>query len=324
MAIIRQRLRSWNTSKRVTAGRKVAYRSLSSRRDPSRTVGARDCRSSHRSPSERRRSARSFGAVLSFPGTTGHMRLHDDEPWMEEGEVVALTDVVDRLASTARSHTGPFLIALDGRSASGKTTLAARLASVTPGTVVVHTDDIAWCHSRFGWDDLLIDGIIEPLRRGEMVDYRPPAWDARGREGSTTVPAHASVVVIEGVGAGRATIGHAVDAVIWPNRTLTKPRPGIATEWPQARSTNSGTRAGWPRRSPSKPNSEPGSEPTPLSQGHRPLRTTRLRSSSCLAHSLRTPDAMRLIDLIVRRGSTIGHNRVLQRAFGAHRSSLGV
>ena len=143
------------------------------------------------------------------------MRLHDDEPWMEEGEVVALTDVVDRLASTARSHTGPFLIALDGRSASGKTTLAARLASVTPGTVVVHTDDIAWCHSRFGWDDLLIDGIIEPLRRGEMVDYRPPAWDARGREGSITVAAHASVVVIEGVGAGRATIAHAVDAVIW-------------------------------------------------------------------------------------------------------------
>jgi hypothetical protein len=84
-----------------------------------------------------------------------------------------------------------------------------------PGTWVVHTDDIAWWHSRFGWDDLLVDGVIAPLQRGEAVDYRPPAWDARRRPGSITVPAEASLVAIEGVGSGRRSLVEYIDSVIW-------------------------------------------------------------------------------------------------------------
>jgi hypothetical protein len=41
----------------------------------------------------------------------------------------------------------PWTLAVDGRSAGGKTTLAERLAALVPGAVVVHTDDIAWHHS---------------------------------------------------------------------------------------------------------------------------------------------------------------------------------
>ncbi len=119
-----------------------------------------------------------------------------------------------------RPPIGPFLLAVDGRSSSGKSTLAERIAALLPGTAIVHTDDVAWWHSRFGWDDLLLAGIIEPLRRGEAVDYRPPAWDARGRPGSITVPADAELVVIEGVGAGRASLAERVDAVIWVQSDL--------------------------------------------------------------------------------------------------------
>jgi hypothetical protein len=39
--------------------------------------------------------------------------------------------------------------AVDGRSSSGKTTLAARVQAAVAGSAVVHTDDIAWWHSRF-------------------------------------------------------------------------------------------------------------------------------------------------------------------------------
>jgi uridine kinase len=49
----------------------------------------------------------------------------------------------------------PVVLAVDGRSPSGKTTLAARQADAVAGSVVVHTDDVAWQHSRFGWADLL-------------------------------------------------------------------------------------------------------------------------------------------------------------------------
>jgi hypothetical protein len=59
-------------------------------------------------------------------------------------------------------------------SSSGKTTLAGRLRDVVAGAAVVHTDDIAWWHSRFGWAGLLTDRVLLPARAGQPVRYRPP------------------------------------------------------------------------------------------------------------------------------------------------------
>jgi hypothetical protein len=74
----------------------------------------------------------------------------------------------------------PVVLAVDGRSSSGKTTLAARLHDHVRGSAVVHTDDIAWWHSRFGWADLLIEGILTPARAGRPVSYRP-LWPSGSR-----------------------------------------------------------------------------------------------------------------------------------------------
>lgn len=114
----------------------------------------------------------------------------------------------------------PRIIAIDGRSASGKTTLAERLRTAVPGTEVVHTDDIAWWHSRFGWDDLMIEGVLEPLRRGQSVHYQPPAWRSRGRDGYIDVSAEAPMVIIEGVGAARRELTHLLDAAVWVQSDL--------------------------------------------------------------------------------------------------------
>ncbi|HEX4059743.1 MAG TPA: hypothetical protein VHY58_01880 [Streptosporangiaceae bacterium] len=46
---------------------------------------------------------------------------------------------------------------------------------------------IAWRHSRFGWDDLLIDGVLVPARARRPVTYRPPRWDEHQRAGSIEV-----------------------------------------------------------------------------------------------------------------------------------------
>lgn len=146
------------------------------------------------------------------------MRLHEVEPAFAPGEVQPLASVVNGL--TARKRQRPFLLAIDGRSANGKSTLATRIASLFPRTAIVHTDDIAWWHSRFGWADLLVSGVIEPLRRGEAVSFRPPAWETRNRPGSVDVPAGVELVVIEGVGAGRASLAEKVDAVIWVQSDL--------------------------------------------------------------------------------------------------------
>jgi hypothetical protein len=109
----------------------------------------------------------------------------------------------------------PVVLAVDGRSNAGKTTLAARICRAVPGSAVVHTDDIAWEHSRFGWAGLLIEGILVPSREGRAVSYRPPRWAEHGREGSIEVPADCPLLIIEGDGAGRQEVADLIDALIW-------------------------------------------------------------------------------------------------------------
>jgi hypothetical protein len=103
----------------------------------------------------------------------------------------------------------------NGRSNAGKTTLAARVCGVVPGSAVVHMDDIAWEHSRFGWADLLIEGILVPVHQGRAVSFRPPRWAEHGREGSIQVPAGCPLLVVEGDGVGRREAAHLIDSLIW-------------------------------------------------------------------------------------------------------------
>lgn len=107
------------------------------------------------------------------------------------------------------------VLAVDGRSSSGKTTLAGRLQDAIAGSAVVHTDDIAWWHSRFGWADLLIDGVLVPFHRGDPVSFRPPRWAEHSRQGSIEVAARCPVLIVEGVGAGRSEVSGLINALVW-------------------------------------------------------------------------------------------------------------
>jgi hypothetical protein len=149
------------------------------------------------------------------------MKLGEGEPAGGPWRAAPLGELVGLVLAPPRSvGTRPRIVAVDGRSSSCKTSLARRLVEAVPGSCTVHTDDVAWRHSVFGWADLLADGVLLPLHRGEPVAYRPPAWEAHARPGSLDVPAGASLVVVEGVGAGRRELGSLVDAVIWVQSDL--------------------------------------------------------------------------------------------------------
>ena len=105
------------------------------------------------------------------------------------------------------------IVAVDGGSASGKTTLARRLAAALDASLV-HTDDVAWWESFFGWSPLLIEGVLEPLLAGREVRYRPPAGAPRERDGAI-VADPGPALVIEGVGAGRQELTPYLDHLIW-------------------------------------------------------------------------------------------------------------
>lgn len=149
------------------------------------------------------------------------MVLGEGEPAAGPWRVEHLTQFAHLLVSAVGASIGcPAIVALDGRSSSGKTTLAHRLQQTVAGAVTVHTDDIAWWHSFFGWAELLACGVLEPIRRGQAVAFRPPAWDERGRPGAIELPADASLVIVEGVGAGRREIAHLLDATVWVQSDL--------------------------------------------------------------------------------------------------------
>jgi hypothetical protein len=149
------------------------------------------------------------------------MTLPDGEPEAGHWRIEPISAVVRLLTEAAGSRASRTrVIAVDGRSSSGKTTLAVRLAASIENSHVVHTDDLAWHHSIFGWVDLLTDGILERVRRGVAVSFRPPAWEARDRPGAIEVPAGISTLIVEGVGVGRRELADVVDASVWVQSDL--------------------------------------------------------------------------------------------------------
>ena len=142
------------------------------------------------------------------------LALETGEPaardWRWQPVSAFLTDI-----TAAASEAGRIVVGVDGRQGSGKTTLARTLAEAGQFGHVVHTDDVAWWHGFFTWERLLMDGILTPFLAGEAVDFRPPAWAERGREGSITVPAQTRLLVVEGVGAGRAELRDWMAATVW-------------------------------------------------------------------------------------------------------------
>lgn len=154
------------------------------------------------------------------------------EPAVADWRVVRVDALVELLASRVGAVRGrPRIVAVDGRSASGKSTLASRLHRAVPRSAVVTTDDLAWHEPLYAWGDLLADGVLRPLREGRALAYRPPQWGVRGREGAIEVPAGLDLVVVEGTGASHREHAGLVDATVWVQADFAEAeRRGVARD----------------------------------------------------------------------------------------------
>lgn len=118
--------------------------------------------------------------------------------------------VRERLAG----RVGTRWVGVDGKGASGKTTLAAAVAAALPGGVVVHVDDFArrsvetWERERF------VAQVLAPLRAGRPARYERWDWDADASLGWATVPVGVPVVV-EGVSSTDVRLGVPWDVTLW-------------------------------------------------------------------------------------------------------------
>ncbi len=136
------------------------------------------------------------------------------------------------LARTAEARCGDVVVvALDGPSGAGKTTLAhgIELALAPTGPVaVVHMD-----HLYPGWDGLaqaprlLTAQVLEPLSRGERAAYRLWSWVREEWTGTREVPP-CRFLVVEGCGSSvQPAGGYAAVSVFVDADTALRMRRGI-------------------------------------------------------------------------------------------------
>ena len=112
----------------------------------------------------------------------------------------------------------PVMIAVDGFSGAGKTTLAIELAAALRAhhrVALFHLEDIYP-----GWDGLA-DGIAyyagqvaAPLAAGHRASWQAWDWEA-GRYGEARCTEPAEIMIFEGVGASAAAAEHLLDATVW-------------------------------------------------------------------------------------------------------------
>jgi uridine kinase len=136
-----------------------------------------------------------------------------DAPAFSSGVVDALTEAI---RARRQGQSTPVLVALDGRSATGKSTLAG-LVGHRLGALVIDSDDFYRGGTDAYWDameaaqkmDLVIDwarqqAVLERLHRREAATWRPYDWEVDdGSLADEFTGGPAEIVILEGAYSAR-------------------------------------------------------------------------------------------------------------------------
>ncbi|YCK82524.1 aminodeoxychorismate synthase component I [Arthrobacter sp. D3-18] len=112
----------------------------------------------------------------------------------------------------------PVIIAVDGRSGAGKTTLAVELAARLRQhhkVSLFHLEDIYP-----GWNGLMpgieryVGTVLKPLSSGQAAEWTSWDWE-KHYDGGLNVTLPAEIIIVEGVGAAADAARPMLDAVVW-------------------------------------------------------------------------------------------------------------
>jgi len=145
---------------------------------------------------------------------------------------MAVNEATEHLLAAIERHTTarvvPIVVALDGRSGTGKSTLAKQLAAAVD-TVVVDCDNfyaggtdeewLAWTPRQraarcIDWRRLKYEAI-EPLRDGQIAHYRPSDFtNGAGLASQVVICNPKPVIILDGVYSGRPELAGIVDVAV--------------------------------------------------------------------------------------------------------------
>jgi hypothetical protein len=109
----------------------------------------------------------------------------------------------------------PLVVAVDGPSGAGKTSLADQLCALVDAAAVVRLDDFYP-----GWGGLeaavprLVAWVLQPVRAGRPARWRRYDWVANRYAEWHTVPP-CDLLVVDGVGSGARACAPYLDALLW-------------------------------------------------------------------------------------------------------------
>jgi hypothetical protein len=118
------------------------------------------------------------------------------------------------VASRLMGLTGTRWVGIDGKGASGKTTLAAAVVATLLDAVVVHVDDFARPSVETWERDRFVAQVLTPLAAGRPARYERWDWGSDASRGWHEVPAGVPVVV-EGVSSTDVRLGVPWDVTLW-------------------------------------------------------------------------------------------------------------
>jgi uridine kinase len=115
---------------------------------------------------------------------------------------------------------GVRLLAVDGPSGAGKTTVATALVPLLTAegaeVAVVPTDHFATWSDPVSWWPRLVDGVLAPFRNGRAGRYRRTEWvHGEPRPGAHVDVPVPDVLLLEGVSSGRRSVRDLVTLLVW-------------------------------------------------------------------------------------------------------------
>jgi len=133
------------------------------------------------------------------------------------------------LALLSEQPTKPVqLVAIDGHSAAGKSTLARTLSALLPNVTIIHTDDFyrtldereraaldaeGGYYRYYDWERLEAQ-VLQPLSSSETSCYQKYDWSTNSLGEWVTVPA-AGIILIEGCYAARPELRYYYDILLF-------------------------------------------------------------------------------------------------------------
>jgi uridine kinase len=106
------------------------------------------------------------------------------------------------------------IVAIDGPGGAGKSTFAEHLSMALGGAEIVHTDDFASWENPIGWWPQLIEKVLEPVSRNEVVRFQRSQWQAGNDPGWVEFRPH-EFLILEGVTAAREAFAPYITYAIW-------------------------------------------------------------------------------------------------------------